>query len=152
MKQALHDITGRSCTCTVLYFSVLYCIKIRKFADKQASRQETHVSKTEVHSTRERPNNSKSKSFIIIQIIILCGNIILFQLCNINYIILWWAMFLHSILQDFVFKFCITLKSQEHNTILVLLYWTVLYKYSTTIKRLVNLQIHQCILTWDWTR
>ena len=38
-------------TCTVLYFSVLYCIKIRKFAHKQG----TTVSKTEVHSTRERP-------------------------------------------------------------------------------------------------
>merc|ERR1712243_426599 len=51
LQQALHDITGRSCTCTVLYFSVLYCIKKRKFADKQRS----SVSKTEVHSTRERP-------------------------------------------------------------------------------------------------
>ena len=42
-------------TCTVLYFSVLYCIKKRKFADKQTNRQAKNVSKTEVHSTRERP-------------------------------------------------------------------------------------------------
>ena len=65
-KQALHDITGRSCTlnyiivsrhqintCTVLYFSVLYCIKKRKFADRQTKK---NVSKTEVHSTRELDN------------------------------------------------------------------------------------------------
>merc|ERR1712240_1002505 len=42
-------------TCTVLYFSVLYCIKKRKFAHNQASRQARNVLKTEVPSTRERP-------------------------------------------------------------------------------------------------
>merc|ERR1712240_957765 len=35
-------------TCTVLYSSVLYCIKIRKFAQK--NKQTKNVSKTEVHS------------------------------------------------------------------------------------------------------
>merc|ERR1712240_168401 len=39
-------------TCTVLYSSVLYCIKIRKFADRHSQ----NVSKTEVHSTRELAN------------------------------------------------------------------------------------------------
>merc|ERR1711873_255173 len=35
-------------TCTVLYSSVLYCIKIRKFAHKEYRTK--NVSKTEVHS------------------------------------------------------------------------------------------------------
>merc|ERR1711873_124340 len=38
-------------TCTVLYSSVLYCIKIRKFAHNQTkNRQTKNVSITEVHS------------------------------------------------------------------------------------------------------
>merc|ERR1711873_300079 len=113
-------------TCTVLYSSVLYCIKIRKFAHKQTR----NVSKTEVHSiplwilsgyTRELANNCITLYYLPAHPDdpqgIRVASVIEFSVCV--SVCVWWANFLisgrrHVIVACVTIKFAASMNLKTH--------------------------------------